>query len=104
MDRFSVTFETITPESAEFGETASAGYLAENVSLGEAIDIMGTGQNGIEADSWPVYYPRWFTAYTTNEDYHTGETENRSLHIPDGVTAASRRRIARLLGCYGAPA
>ncbi len=98
---FNVTFETITPESAEHGDTETAGFLVENVSLREAIEELGYGGNGCEANEWPVVDPRWITMYRTSEDYGTGETENRSLHFPDTMTPASKRRVCRLLGCYG---
>lgn len=99
---FNVTFETITPESAENGDTESAGFVAEDVSLREAIDAVGMGEGGVEASEHPVTNPRWITVYKTSEDYGTGEIENRSLHFPDNMTPASKLRVCRLLGCYGA--
>jgi hypothetical protein len=98
---FNVTYETITPESAEYGDTESAGFLFENVSLREAIDAMGYPGDGCEANECPVNDPRWITAYRVNEDYATGETENRSLHFPEEMTAASKRRLCKLLDVYG---
>ena len=100
MLKFNVTYETITPESAEHGDTADAGFLAENVSLREAIDGLGYGEAGVEANEYPVFDPRWITAYRTDEDYRTGEVENRSLHFPDTMTASSKLRVCRLLGVY----
>ena len=97
-----VTFETITPESAENGDTASNGFVSENVTLRQAITDLGYGGDGIEANEYPVTDPRWITAYRVNENYQTMETENRSLHFPDNMTPASKRRICRLLGVYGA--
>jgi hypothetical protein len=101
MLKFNVTYETITEESAEHGDTADAGFLAENVSLREAIDDLGCGGEGMEANEYPVSDPRWVTAYRTDEDYRTGEVENRSLHFPDNMTASSKLRVCRLLGVYG---
>ena len=101
MTRFSVTFETITPESAEDGEAEDRGFVVEAVSLREAVEALeGLGCH-VEADCYPVTAPRWFTAYSTREDYGTGETENRSLHLPESITESTRIRIARLLGCHG---
>ena len=98
---FNVTYETITPESAEHGDTETAGFAAENVTLREALDTLGYGVDGCEANEYPVYDPCWVTAYRVNEDYSTGEIENRSLHFPDNMTAASKRRLCRLLDVYG---
>lgn len=98
---FNVTYETITPESAEIGDFEDNGFVSENVSLRDAIDDLGYGEGGVEANEWPVSDPRWITVYKTNEDYGTGEIENRSLHFPDNMTAASKLRVCRLLGVYG---
>ena len=99
--QFNVTFETITPESAEYGDCASRGFAAESVSLREALDVLGCGEGGVEASEYPVSDPSWITAYKTNEDYCTGEVENRSLHFPDTMTPSSKIRVCRFLGCYG---
>ena len=98
---FNVTFETITPESAEHGDTETAGFVSQGVGLREAIDDMGCPGDHIEASEFPVIDPRWITAYRVSEDYGTGETENRSMHFPDTMTAASKLRVCRLLGVYG---
>ena len=101
---FAVTYEIVTEESTADGDAAERGYVCEGVTLREAIDAFtGTRTNrvdsssGIEANEYPVRAPRWFTI-NNGMEYETGEYESRSLHIPEGVTAASRRRIARLLG------
>ena len=95
---FNVTCETITPESAEHGEADSRGFEAEDVSLREAIDIMGCGEGGIEADEHPVTNPSWITAYDVTRDrayWERGETVNRSLHFPGAMTTASKLRVCR---------
>lgn len=97
---YDVTFEIITPESAEYGEAESRGFVAEDTSLRNAIDDLGCGDL-IEASEYPVCDPRWITAYNVNEDYTRNETENRSLHFPDNMTPASKIRVCRLLGVYG---
>lgn len=104
---FSVTYEIITPESAEDGDAAESGYVAEGVSLREAIDLVTAtdschcAQESIQCDEYPVTSPRWITV-NNSADYLTVTAENRSLHIPGHITPASRVRIARLLGAYGA--
>ena len=101
--RFDITYETVTPESAENGDSADAGFLAENLTFREAMDELRWYRGGhVEADSCPVHRPRWFTFIAASENYATGEVTSYSLHIPEHVTESSRQRIARLLGCYGA--
>jgi hypothetical protein len=100
---WNVTFETITPESAEDGEAAARGWLAEGVPLREALEAFdGWGcEGGVEASDWPFDDPRWITAYDTDRGrsyWEQGETTNHSLHFPEGVTPASKRRIFRLVG------
>ena len=89
---YSVTYDIVTPESAENGDVAEAGYVAENVSLRDAIDEVG----GVCYEHNGGY--EWFTNCEYNLNYGTGTQESRSLHLPDGITGASRVRIGRLLG------
>ena len=101
---FSVTYETITPESAEHGDTETDGFVCQDVSFRDALDAFGYAGEVCEANCCPVsldIVPRWFTNYRTGENYATGETENRSLHLPGNITPSSALRIARLVGCYG---
>jgi hypothetical protein len=99
---FSITYEKITPESAEEGEAAERGFLYEGISFREAMDALRWSWGAyVEADSYPVKNPRWFTFYKTDEDFRTGEVTNLSLHLPESLTSATRARIARLIGCYG---
>lgn len=101
---FNVTYEVITADSAEYGEAEAQGFVETGMRLRDAVGALrGTrtnamdGVQGIECDSSPCVRPRWITIYNGME-FETGEYENRSLHIPEGVTAASARRIARLCG------
>ncbi len=104
--RFKVTYEIVTPDSAEYGDAAYRGFLPRSgtlprrnnmpkrpslFSLREAFDMM----NGtIEADSSPCQTPRWITCYLRDEP---SGSEVISLHL-DGATNASKRRIGRLFG------
>ena len=104
MALFSVTYEIATPESAKVGEADERGYICEDVSLRDAVALVGEtrtsavgGVECIECDDWPVKAPRWILVINGME-YETGAQESRSLHIPAGVTPATRRRIARLVG------
>lgn len=105
---FDVTYQIVTPESAEHGDVEERGFIIENVSLREAIDYLFQtrtsrcdGITAIEADEWPVTDPRWITVYNGME-YETGDYESRSIHMPDNITPSSARRIAKLLGAHGA--
>ena len=89
---YSVTYDIVTPESAENGDVAEAGYVAEDVSLRDAIDAVG----GVCYEHNGGY--EWFTNCEYNLNYGTGAQGSRSLHLPDGITGASRVRIGRLLG------
>ncbi len=105
---FNVTYDIVTDESAEHGDTAENGFIAEDVSLRTALDYLFetrtnscSGVTAIEANECPVTDPRWITV-NNGMEYLTGDYESRSMHFPDFVTPASRCRIARLVGCYGA--
>jgi hypothetical protein len=105
--QFSVTFERWNDEAFEAGDTDDRGFVIEDVSLRDAmrlgLEFYNPSWGGsCEADEHPVINPQWLTWPKwndgTREHYTTGVIESRSLHIPDGVTASSRRRIARLFG------
>lgn len=100
---FSITYEVITPESAEHGEAEARGFIYEDLEFREAfqrIQYKG-GYSNCEASEYPVRSSRWLTFYGIDEDYCTGSETHWSLHIPEHVTPSSRVRIARLFGCYG---
>jgi hypothetical protein len=104
MLKFNVYYEIVTPESAEQGDVDERGEIATGLSLREAIAAVNEtrtslvgGVECIEASDSRVGDARWFTV-TNGMEFETGAVESRSLHIPDHVTPASRRRIARLLG------
>lgn len=105
---FAITYETVTPESAEHGDAAEHGWIingqGSRVTLGDCFwALRNAGAIGchVEASEYPVREPRWLTFYKVNEDYATGAETSWSLHFPETATAATRRRIARLFGCYG---
>jgi hypothetical protein len=101
---FDVTYEIVTPESAENGDAEERGFITENVTLREAVNCVTDtrtnqvdGVERVETDEYPVCAPRWITVINGTE-YRTGAQESRSLHMPDSLTPATRIRIARLLG------
>lgn len=100
---FSVTYEIWNEESSEIGDTNERGYIAESVSLREAVQYVFEtrtnrvdGITAIEANESPVESPRWVTVYNGME-YLTGDYENRSIHFPENLTSATRCRIYRLI-------
>lgn len=104
IDSFSITFDIVTPESAEDGEIAASGYHIEpdqGYSLRDALAWLrlhnGCSRYADRSDSWPCRNPRWFT-FDGGEDFRTGAHETLTLHIPACVTEYSRQRIARILG------
>lgn len=104
---FNVTYEIVTPESAEDGDVEERGFIVKGVSLREAItEVHNTrtsrvdGVEAIETDCWPMIDPRWVTVINGME-FETGACESRSLHMPGDLTSATRRRIARLVGARG---
>lgn len=100
---WSVTYEIVTPESAENGDADERGYISQGVTLREAIeDVHATrtsqvsGIECVEANDSRPECARWITVYNGAE-YLTGAHESRSLHMPDSLTAASRARLVRLV-------
>jgi hypothetical protein len=99
--------EIVTEESAAIGETESRTWDG-GLTFREAVRAFldAPAEQGVEADSFPISEacpPRWFVAYG-GMDYKSGDWGNTSLFIPPQVTPASRMRVARLVGCYGAKA
>lgn len=104
MAKFNVTYEIVTDESAEQGDCEERGFISKNVSLRDALDDMSATRTSrcagvicIEPSCSDIGQALWITV-DNGMEYETGDYESRSLHIPDHVTAASRRRIARLMG------
>lgn len=80
---FSVTYDVWTADAVEVG----SGYTVEDVGLREALSHCYPQEN----------CDRWFREIDGRMNYSTGETEIRSLHPLRTITAASYRRLMRLL-------
>lgn len=110
-----MTYDIVTEASAAAGDTAYRGFLPRTgtaplnrdnfprnpslFTLRQAYDIMFEGVGGsspIEADSYPCAVPRWFTRQQT-EDWERPYV-SVSLHLPDEISDASKRRVARAFG------
>lgn len=105
MSKWNVTYDRVTEESAREGGYADSGFLLEGAPLRDSIETFTERADTIEANVYPLgdgSSIRWFTAYPSPGDLGPeGESETRSLHIPECVSAPSRLRLARMLGCYG---
>ena len=110
MKGFSVTFERWTHDDIESGDTADRGFVIENVSLRDAsrlgLELYQPSHAGycepndsrIDCARW-LSFPNWNDC--TRENLETGISEERALHFPESLSAASRARIARLFNAYG---
>lgn len=96
---FNITYETITPESAEHGESLDSGFYMENITLREAYDFL-RWEGYCEASDSNITTARWLTFYG-EQSFSTGEQVNYSLHFPEKLSRYSRSRIARIFSCYG---
>ncbi len=120
MERFLVSWELVTPESAEYGDAEDRGFMAgtpfsayrgeadtaapgiqpERFTLGKAVaalsdDLPGLAElEAVEPDSSDPATARSVRAIWRLPN---GDSESRTLHIPDNATAASRGRICRAI-------
>lgn len=94
-----VTYEIVTPESAEHGDAAERGFVSEGESsLRYALELAAgpyARPPALAADSWPITGAIRWLDFDHGEDSSNGARLTRSLHIPEHITAASRLRLAR---------
>jgi hypothetical protein len=104
VNKWRVTYEIVTPASAEHHDSDDRGFLNArglrvealigrktpyvDMNLRQALELIGC----VEDSGF------WFTEVDGRDDYRTGANECRSLHPPRDITAASYGRVARLLG------
>lgn len=102
-ERFHITYDIVTPESADRGDSAEAGYIT---SGGMHIDVVTTKDRkaaALDLHSAIAHLGcledsgSWFTEIDGRDNYRTGEHETRSLHPPRNITPSSYRRLCRLL-------
>lgn len=100
---FDVTYEIVTPESAEHGDAESRGYIGFNLGLRDAIyEVLQTrtslveGIHAIEFSSSDLESARWLDVCNGHE-FEAGAREIRSLQFPEHLTASTKRRILRLV-------
>jgi len=94
--RVKITYEIITPESAEEGDVAESGWeddegvsmtldewdIEEETTLAEKTAKWLYDEGAIEPSSSHFYPGTWYTAYG-DQDYRTGAYKNRSFHLHD---------------------
>lgn len=110
--RFHVTYDLVTPRSAEAGDIADSGYVTPGqwrtstytapvrefgaihdetaLTLRQAIDLIAAPYLDDNGDGS-------FYEIDGRMDYRTGSEERRALHAPRSITEASLARLARLL-------
>lgn len=96
--RFSITYEIVTPESAEEGDAAERGFIAERVTLRDAHDALRFEGDACDASDYPGP-ARWYT-FAPSVDVRTGAETSKALHLHPPISNASALRVARLFG-YG---
>lgn len=111
--RFTVTYNTMTPESAERGDYAESGFVFPD---GDRIECEAA-QTELGAD-WRAHWPPpWvhmtlaqavavvglcedngdsFYECDESPNYATGASETRAVHIQGKVTPASNARLRRI--------
>lgn len=94
---FSVTYEIVTEESAADGEAAESGFIGENLSLRAAV-ADARSSDITTCDDASVYFGGHYVNVNHGRDMYSGECESRTLHFPAGLSASTKRRIARLMG------
>jgi len=111
--RIRISYEIITPESAEQGDAEERGWYDEegilieidkfDKSIGmtiaeKAADTITQypGEEGFEASSSEFHVGIWYTAYKTEYDYETGAVTNYSFHLY-GFTEDEERAIYNIL-------
>ena len=102
---FFITYETVTPESAEHGDAAERGFLHPNGGR-DSLETMGERDAyAFPLSSVPFHLGyvedcgSWFAETGSDrEDYRTGAVTRYSLHPPHDITPSSYRRLARALG------
>lgn len=87
MTVFQVTYEIATEASVEHGDYEEIGFEARDVSLREAVALVGH-----------VYdCGSWFSESDGITDFATGAVTYHSLHPPRNITKSSYARLKRLL-------
>lgn len=113
--KFRVTYEIVTPESAEHGDAEERGFVlpASGFNLKVPIDeVPDFAEHELDwdltdAEQWlgregMECVGCWFETCDPETDYQTGAETRYSLHPPSNITPSSFARIARIF-CWRQP-
>lgn len=93
---FRVTYEIVTPESAEHADADERGFVAPGEWRGDE-PVWMTLREAMRLARPQQDCGLWFSEVDGRVDYRTGAVETRSIHPPANITASSYARLARLL-------
>lgn len=94
---FSVTFEIVTPESAEHGDCEESGFVARNVGLRHAVDyLFATRTSHVDGIEFGNCDDR-SVSIGNGMEFRTGARESRTLHFPPHMSDSTRGRILQLV-------
>ncbi len=94
--KVNVTFQTVTPESAEYGDYADSGFITENMEFDDFADMVSYVESNGYSLSNASMYPLtgatmhenvWFSTDPEIEDYRTMEEITYSIHPCNDRTA-----------------
>jgi hypothetical protein len=105
-----ITYEIITPESAEQNDVAEHGFVSPGYGINVPIDeAMNKEQWPAKSLEWSLSAAemmlgrggmedcgRWFSSLDSITDMRTGAETRYSLHPDDNITPASYARLARI--------
>lgn len=106
MTRFRVTYEIVTPESAEHGDAEENGFVMPGEwrdSIDVAMKKPDSAYDITLREAMRLAHPQedcgtWWSECDGRQDYRTGAYETRSIHPPENISPSSYRRVTRLLG------
>lgn len=96
MRKFNVTFDIVSDESSEYGETAENGFICENASLSESVSAV-IGTRTCQVDGNCISCDGRTITVNNGMEFVTGEYETRYLHRPANCTDSSWQRICRIV-------
>ena len=105
MPKFLITYEIVTPQSAEHGDAAERGYVSagfkfpiESVVMARDRDVLSFDLRSAVSQLGCVENAgRWFVEVDGRVNFQNGAETRYSLHPPENITPASYARLCRLL-------
>jgi hypothetical protein len=108
MPKFQITYEVVTPESAEHGDFAEIGFVTpggfqHSIESDGAMDAARNNEFAFDLRSavrtlgCVENAGRWFVEADGRDNYRDGSNTRYSLHPPQNITPSSYGRLCRLL-------